>query len=153
MPRISVQVPQDRRRIVACALAFLGLLACNAAADQKMQFGAFEAHYVVFPSTFLSADIADSYGIARARDLSILNLSILDAAGEGTPVVLDGRVKNLLGQLSPLKFREIREGHAVYYLAEVRHTNREVLRFTIAITPPRGRKFDLEFQQELFWDE
>jgi len=122
-------------------------------AEQKTTIGEFEAHYVVFPSTFLSAEVADTYGITRARDLSILNLSILDAAGAGTAAIVAGRVKNLLGQESPLKFREIREDQALYYIAELRHANREVLRFSIAITPPEKRTFNLAFQQELFWDE
>ena len=118
-----------------------------------MAIGDFEAHYVVFPSTFLNAEIAGTYGIRRAKDLSIVNLSVLDAAGAGTPASIAGQVKNLLGQQSPLKFREIREDEALYYIAEVRHANREVLRFSIAITPPGERTYDLAFQQELFWEE
>ena len=134
-------------------LAVLLSLVPVARAEQKVAIGDFEAHYVVFPSTFLSAEIAGTYGITRARDLSVVNLSVLDAAGEGTTAAVAGRVKNLLGQLSPLKFREIREEKALYYIAEVRHTNREVLRFSIAITPPGEPTHDLAFQQELFWDE
>lgn len=118
-----------------------------------MTIGDLEAHYVVFPSTFLNAEIADTYGIRRARDLSILNLSVLDSSGAGTPTSIAGQVKNLLGQQSGLEFREIREDQALYYIAEVRHANREVLRFSIAITPPGGRTYDLAFQQELFWEE
>ncbi len=150
---VAIRLPRARRDMVACALALLSSLACSAFAEQKATFGEFEAHYVVFPSTFLSADIAATYGIVRARDLSIVNLSVIDRVGKGTPVELAGRVKNLLGQLSPLKFREIREGEALYYLAEVRHTDQEVLRFSIGITPPGERTFDLEFQQELYWGE
>ena len=134
-------------------LALLLALTTAARAEQKLTIGDFEAHYVVFPSTFLNADIAAIYGIRRARDLSIVNLSVLDAQGQGTPATVAGQTKNLLGQLSPLKFRQIREENALYYIAEVRHTNREVLRFSIAITPPGERTYDLAFQQELFWDE
>lgn len=135
--------------LLVCVLC----LAPAARADQKVAIGDFEAHYVVFPSMFLSADIADSYDITRARDLSIVNLSVIDAAGNGTAAKVAGQAKNLLGQLSPLKFREIREDHALYYIAEIRHTNREVLRFSIAITAPGEATFELAFQQELFWDE
>ena len=77
----------------------------------------------------------------------------MDAHGKGSQAQIAGQVKNLLGQLSALDFREINEDEAVYYLAEVRHTNREVLRFAIAITPPQTVTYNLEFQQELFWDE
>ena len=119
-------------------------------AEQKAVIGDYEAHYVVFPSTFLNAEIADTYGIRRAPDLSILNLTVLDASGAGAPARVTGLARNLLGQQSPLTFRKIREDKALYYIAEVRHANREVLRFSIAITPPGTRTFDLSFQQELF---
>ena len=122
-------------------------------AEQKEIIGDFEAHYVVFPSTFLNAEVAGIHGITRAHNLCIVNLSVLDSAGKGAPAGIEGRVKNLLGQQSPLKFREIREDKALYYIAEVRHADREVLRFSIAITPPGERTFDLSFQQELFWEE
>ena len=136
-----------------CALPLLLALAGPAGAEQKVAIGAYEAHYVVFPRAFLNAEIADTYGIRRSRDLSIVNLSVLDGEGAGTRAKIAGQVKNLLGQLSALDFREINEDEAVYYIAEVRHTNREVLRFAIAITPPRTAAYTLEFQQELFWDE
>ena len=140
-------------RALLVGLALLLSAAPAAHAEQKEIIGDFEAHYVVFPSTFLTAEVAATYGITRARNLSIVNLSVLDAVGEGAPARISGRVKNLLGQQSPLKFREIREDKALYYIAEVRHADREVLRFSIAITPPGERTFDLSFQQELFWDE
>ncbi len=138
---------------VFVGLALVLALSATARAEQKETIGDYEAHYVVFPSTFLKPQVAATYGIGRARDLSIVNLSVLDANGRGTPAAVAGTVKNLLGQLSALKFREIREENALYYIAEVRHTDREVLRFSIAITPPGERTFDLTFQQELFWDE
>ena len=141
------------RRAFVAALALILLPATPGNAEQLVTIGDFEAHYVVFPSTFLNAEIANTYGIRRARDLSILNLSVLDSSGAGTPAGIAGQVKNLLGQQSPLKFREIREDNALYYIAEVRHANREVMRFSIAITPPGERTYDLAFQQELFWDE
>ena len=144
---------RGRCRALLAGLALLLASTPATHAEQKEVIGDFEAHYVVFPSTFLNAEVADAYGITRSRNLSIVNLSVLDSAGEGAPADLAGQVKNLLGQQSPLKFREIREDKALYYIAEVRHADREVLRFTIAVTPPGERTFELSFQQELFWDE
>ena len=148
-----VGATQRRCRGLFAGLALLLASTPAVHAEQKVLIGDFEAHYVVFPSTFLNAEVAGTYGITRARNLSIVNLSVLDPAGAGTPANVAGQVKNLLGQQRPLKFREIREDKALYYIAEVRHANREVLRFSIAITPPGARTFDLNFQQELFWDE
>ena len=156
LKHVSPQIPPSRSLWYRVSLIFLGALcglAAPVSADQKVVIGDYEAHYVVFPSTFLNADIANNYNIRRAPDLSIVNLSIIDAAGNGTAATIAGQVKNLLGQLSALKFREIREDQALYYIAEVRHTHREVLRFAIAITPPGEATYNLKFQQELHWDE
>ncbi len=151
-PTLRSPAPGTRARQTTALLACALCLAALARAEQNT-IGDHEAHYVVFPSMFLSADIADSYGITRAPNLSLVNLSILDSAGDGTAVTVSGEVKNLLGQLSPLTFREIREDRALYYIAEVRHADREVLRFSIAISPPGDSAYQLEFQQELFWEE
>lgn len=136
---------------LAFALALIAALPTQA--EQKVAIGDCEAHYVVFPSVFLSAEVAQRYGLPRAKDISILNLSVLDAAGQGTLIQPTGRTTNLLGQISPLTFREIREGRAIYYLAAIRHANREVLRFVLDMNLPEGEAHELRFQQELFWDE
>ena len=68
-------------------------------------------------------------------------------------MTLNGEVTNLLEQRAGLDFREIREGDAIYYLAEVRHTDRETLRFHVEITTPDGITRALKFQQQMFWDE
>ena len=65
---------------------------------------------------------------------------------------LTGITKNLLSQEVDLEFREVREGPAIYYLAEVRHTDRETLRFRIEVTTPDGEIRELAFQQQMFWD-
>ena len=117
------------------------------------RFGSFEAHYVVFPSTFMQSEIAHRYGLRRGPGLAIVNLSVLDGSGNGTPCVIAGHSKNLLGQLSPLTFQEVREGDAIYYLAEVRHADQEVLRFSLTVTPSGAAPFDLRFQQRLYAEE
>ena len=104
-------------------------------AEQMQRFGDFEAHYVVFPSTFVQSEIAHQYGLRRGPGLAIVNVSVLDASGTGVACAIAGHSKNLLDQVSPLTFKEVREGDAVYYLAEVRHADQEVLRFSLTITP------------------
>ena len=134
--------------------AWAAVLACGiAAAEQMQRFGDFEAHYVVFPSTFLQSEIAHQYGLRRGPGLAVVNLSVLDAAGQGAACAIAGHSRNLLGQISPLTFKEVREGDAIYYLAEVRHADQEVLRFSLTITPADASPFDLNFQQRLYAEE
>ena len=121
-------------------------------AEQKQRLGSFEVHYVVVPSTFFDEKIAERYGIVRGRDRALMNLSILDQQQQPTGVTLSGEVTNLLEQRNGLDFREISEGDAIYYLAEIRHTDRETLRFHVEITTPDGITRALKFQQQMFWE-
>ena len=117
------------------------------------KFGDYEAHYIVIPSLFLQAEIAQRHGLRRGKGLSILNVSVLGAAGKGTVCAISGHAKNLLGQLAALEFQEVREGDAVYYLAQVRHTDQEVLRFNLNIQPKGAQAFELAFQQRLYAED
>lgn len=136
------------------ALLTVGLLALPLLprAEQMQRLGPFEVHYVVVQSTFFSSEIASRYAIVRGRDRALLNISVLDDMGSALPVDIGGTVTNLLGQVTPLEFREVTEGPAVYYLAEIKHTDRETLRFAVTITAHDGVPRELKFQQQMFWD-
>lgn len=121
-------------------------------AEQKQRLGPFEAHYVVVNTTFFNEEVAARYGVVRGRDRALVNLSFLDDTGTPVAVELQGTVKNLLSQEAALEFREVREGPAIYYLAEIRHTDRETLRFRIQVVTPDGETRELAFQQQMFWD-
>ncbi len=150
------RTPAGRRRaehLALLALAFvLSGIAAPLQAEQKQMLGPYEAHYVVVQSTFFSEEIAGKYGIVRGRDRALMNLSFLDESLNPVAVSLSGVSKNLLSQEEALEFREVREGPAIYYLAEFRHTDRETLRFRIQVTTPDGETRELAFQQQMFWD-
>ena len=132
----------------------LGLLGGSTGyAEQKVTLGPYDVHYVLVPSTFFSEQIAERYEIVRGRDRAVMNISVLNDAGAAVPVVITGSMINLLSQQFPLEFAPIEEGDAIYYLAPVRHTDRETLRFQLSITPPDGVTREFDFQQEMFWDD
>ena len=133
-----------------CAAAFSP---APAEAEQVERFGDWEVHYVVVPSTFLTPEIAAAYQIVRAKDRSFINVSVLGPSGEPKQVRITGRQTNLLGQSQQLAFREVNEGVAYYYLAEIKHGKEEVVRFKINIERADGAEMPLEFQQKLYWDE
>lgn len=133
-------------------IAILTVTATGATAEQKQTLGPYEAHYVVVQSTFFSEEIAARYDIVRGKDRALVNVSFLDEALTPVAVTLSGTVTNLLSQVSELDFREIREGDAIYYLAEIRHTDRETLRFKVAVRTPDGTDREFAFQQQMFWD-
>ena len=121
-------------------------------AEQKQRLGPYDAHYVVVNTTFFSEEVAARYGVIRGRDRALVNLSFLDESGTPVAVELQGTVKNLLSQETAMEFREVREGPAIYYLAEIRHTDRETLRFRVQVVTPDGETRELAFQQQMFWD-
>jgi len=119
-------------------LGLLGILLLPGVgmAEQSQQLGHWEVHYNAFGSTFLSPEVASSYQLHRSRYIGLINISVLDASQVNKPaqaVTVSGTAKNLLGTIHKLSFREIREGEAIYYIAEVPHRNEETFSFEISI--------------------
>ena len=99
----------------------------TALAESSREFGDYVIHYNAFRSDTLSPEIAKTYDLTRRNNRLILNIAILKKVMDttGTPVAADvsGHASNLTGQLKKLDFREIREGTAIYYLAESKFTD------------------------------
>lgn len=121
-------------------------------AEQFAQVGPYQVHYIAFPTTVLNADVARRYDIVRGRNRGLLNISVLDAEGKAVAATVTGQLKNLPGQVLPLRFTEVSEEYARYYLADFRFSDDELLRFTINITAPAG-DYSFKFQQKLNWEE
>lgn len=130
-------------------LAWL-LFASTVHAEQFRPLGDLEVHYVVVNTLFLDADVAARYGIVRARDRAILNVSVLGPEGRPRDADVTGTARNLLEQTVPLEFQRIDEGDAIYFIAPLRHTDQEVLRFRIAIDDRAGNAGTIEFQERLW---
>ena len=138
---------------IAClALAFNAHSAQEQGAQYK-ELGAWQVHYIAFPSTFIQPQIAKTYGLERSGFKGIVNISILknDTDKTAQKATLQGTARNLLGNKQSLNFKEVVEGDSVYYLAQVDYTNEEVLRFEIEIQ--QGNQFQtLKFQQKFYVD-
>jgi len=132
-------------------LAFVG----NVSAEQKQKVGNFDIHYVAFGSTFLTPSIANSYGIKRSSYTGIINVSVLDTSQEGNPPVaveISGIANNLLDARINLEFREIREGDAIYYVAEVPYRDDQEINFKLAIKYQNKLNTQLKFKQKFYVD-
>jgi len=137
--------------LLASTLA-LGLPS-NAHAEQSKQAGAYNVHYVAFASTFLSPEMARKYNLVRGRNRALINISVLDKDNSPVRAKLSGSVKNLPGQILRLNFAEVIEGDAVYYLAQTRFSDQELMRFDINFVGPDGVANNLKFEQKLYWEE
>ncbi len=121
-------------------------------AEQMQEFGQWQVHYVVIPTTFLLAEIAQQYKITRGKDRALINLSLIHATDGPSKATASGTVINLLSQRQKLNFREVREGDAIYYLADLKHTDRDLLKFELELTTPDGRALQVAFQQKMYAD-
>lgn len=138
-------------RTAALAL-LLVLLPGPARSEQSIHFGPLEVHYILLASTFLEPEVAARYGIVRARNRGLVNLTVLSGSGTPRRAGLRGVLINLLGQRIELSFEELRDGPAIYYVASFRYTDAELLRFEIEVTTPDEGGGTLRIEQQLYWD-
>ncbi|GAB3372304.1 DUF4426 domain-containing protein [Azotobacter armeniacus] len=127
-------------------------LSLSATAAERMQkFGELDVHYSAFNSGFLQPEIASAAGIVRSKTQGVLNVSV-QKDGKAQPATVKAQVRNLLGQIRTLRFREVREGEAIYYLSQFPF-DKETLHFTVEVQSGGGPLNSFEFDQQFFPDE
>ena len=123
-------------------------------AENMKKLGSMNVHYMAIGSTFFTPEIAKAYGITRSRYNGLVNISVLDNTKAGSPaktVSINGQAKNNLGQFKDLEFKEVKEGDAIYYLAQVSYNNEETLHFTLEINDGKEQQ-TLKFSQKFYVD-
>ena len=126
----------------------------NASAENMQKLGSMNVHYMAIGSTFFTPEIAKAYGITRSRYNGLINISVLDNTKAGNPaktVSISGQAKNNLGQFKTLEFQEVKEGDAIYYLAQVNYNDEETLHFTLTINNGTEQQ-TLKFSQKFYVD-
>ena len=125
-----------------------------AQAQQSEMFGPFELHYAVVNSTFLEPKVAATYGITRGERRAILNLAVREHVGDTTEarsMLLQGRTRDLVQRGAALEFQEIREGPAIYYIAEFEFLDEEWLFFEIDFRPDGAdQTYSFKFKHQLY---
>ncbi|MCG9598750.1 DUF4426 domain-containing protein [Vibrio sp. Isolate25] len=137
-------------------LALASLLALPTWAGQFKTIKDVEVHYSAFNSTFLTPQVAHSYELKRNGYSAIINISVLDNYQAGKPAItakVSGSAKNLIGQTKTLEFREIKEGSAIYYLAEFPISEEENLTFDIDVNAGNKGTGRLKFTQKFYVEE
>lgn len=136
--------------VALIGLLCMALLAGQAWAEQKQVLGEWDVHYIAFPSTMLTPQIAQANGIVRSQYNSVINVSVLDSTSkQAQDVSVIGTATNLLGTKKPLSFKKVVEGEAIYYIATLKFANLETYRFAIDIQ--NGNQLEtLNFQQKMY---
>lgn len=135
-------------------LLFSLVFASTASAENMKKVGNLDIHYMAIGATFLTPEIAKAYGIERSRYNGLVNISVLDNSQKNTPaktVVMMGKARNDLGQIKSLEFREVKEGMAVYYLAQIKYSHEETIHFNIDIIDGT-EKHSIKFSQKFYVD-
>ena len=137
-------------RIAAWLLLLALCVATSARAEQYVSVGAYQVHYVVIGSTFLTPEIARRYHLERNREVAMLNISVLR---DGKPVAarITGVARDLLSREIALTFREVREPPAIYYLSQLRFTEQEHWRFRLNVQPVgEPEPLAVQFEQRIY---
>ncbi|MFK8330691.1 DUF4426 domain-containing protein [Pseudomonas sp. BJa5] len=133
--------------LVAC-LSATALAADPIKGERKEVFGDVTVHYSTFISTFLQPDIAKSAELVRSKNQGVINISVMNA-GKPSIAQVSGTVKDLTSQSVPLKFKQITEQGAIYYIAQYPVEQAETRTFTINVEAA-GKTNSFSFNQELF---
>ena len=143
---------------------YTGCLLCATVgqAQQSERFGPYELHYSVVNTTFLQPETAAAYNITRGSRRAIVNIAVREhgeavgADGRGITtrpraMELEGRTWDLLQTNQPLEFREIREGPAIYYIAEFKFIDEEWRFFEVNFKPEGATSaYRFEFKHQVY---
>jgi uncharacterized protein DUF4426 len=157
-----MQFGQGGRAVPARTLALIATTILAAApisgrAQYAEDFGEYRVRYSALPTDQLLPDIARAYGIDRSRQRGLLNIAVQrSAAGRASDPIralLNGTATSLGGQRVSLKFREIAEDGAVYYISEFPVSAPDTYRFSINVTPEgAAAPYLLKFSQDFVAD-
>jgi len=143
--------------ISSILLILLGALPSSAFAENSLDFGDYTVHFNAFRSDTLTPEIAKAYQLTRRNNRMVVNITVRKrgANNQTSPskAKVTGFANNLSSQIKNLKFREIHDGEAIYYLAQAQVSNRETLKFDIKVTPA-GETITakVKFKQQFYTD-
>ncbi len=139
-----------KTRLLTLLLCSVAVLFNTAHAEQYETLGNWDVHYIVINTSFLTPEIARTYGIQRSQYQGLVNISILDKdSHEAQSVSVMGDATNLLGTKKSLTFKEVKEGDAIYYLAVLPFRDQEQYRFDIDIRHG-NEKQTLKFKHKFY---
>ncbi|HET6604259.1 MAG TPA: DUF4426 domain-containing protein [Xanthomonadaceae bacterium] len=142
--------------LIAFCVLGAGAAAQAPAPSNRIEAGDHVVYYNALPTTWLTPEVARRYGVRRSANRVLLNIAVHrrrdDGLTEAVTAEVTGTATNLVGQRSVLELREVREGAAVYYLAEIGFDGRETLRFDVQARAHGGPPVQVRFSQSFFPD-
>jgi hypothetical protein len=129
-----------------------------AATESFRDFGDYVLHFNALTTDQISEAMAAEHGVIRSRNRALLNVSVLQNQEIGLATAVEAEVsasaRNLTGQIRNLPVRPIRDGDAIYYIAETPIVNAESLIFTVEAMPDGSTEtLSVSFQKQFFVDD
>jgi hypothetical protein len=118
-------------------------------------FGKDTVYYTVLNTTFISPQVAKSYGIVRGEDKFLVNVSVrrqLDTSNIAVRADITGNSSDLI-YINTLEFREVIEQDAIYYIAEFDISNDERQNFRLSVSVDNRPSYDIQFNKMLYLDK
>lgn len=147
-------------RLKASVLLLLTMLFSTfvqANGESMQQFGDYQVHYSVLNTSFISPEIAQHYNIVRSKNTAMMNIAVLKKQDDGSyrnvTALVTGEHNDLVRK-EPLNFTQVREEHAIYYLATFTIHHKIDVYFTVNVQPdPNKPAFKLQWSKRLYRDE
>jgi len=136
------------------------LLSCVVISDVSAtpaseSFDDYTIHINAFNSDTLQPNMAKAYNIIRSKNRGLLTISVVKKSNSANAMPIkakvDAKATNLTGQLKNIQIREINDGGAVYYISEFNVADKEILDFTINVTPGDDKgPYTVTLRQQFF---
>ena len=116
----------------------------------------YEIFFSTFNTSFVAPKVAKAYGIVRSKSKALVNISVLKDNDGGKPQPVNAKVTGQSYDLiltKKLDFFEVREQHAIYYLAQFDIEHKIPFYFTVNVIPEgETRPIKVQFKKILWVD-
>jgi hypothetical protein len=145
------------RQISAYLFCVLIAVTSYASAENSTSGAGYTVHHNAIKSDFLTPAVAKAYNIQRSKYRGLVNISVIkDEPGTtGTPVKASIKIKAMAlnGVPKQISLTEIIEDSAIYYIGDFPVINREIVNFTLEVTPHgEDRPIHARFSQQFYID-
>lgn len=145
-----------RKTISTRLFAILAAVVLSGPAGANQQdFGDYVVYFNAFTTDVLAPEIAQAHDITRSKNRAMINVSVqkkvMETVGETVDARVEGRARNLNGQLKGMDIRRIQDGDAIYHIAEFSITDGETLDFDLDVAPEgSGQTYQVKFRKQFF---
>ena len=138
-------------------LTGIGLLLLSTVllAENSTQVPGYTIHHNALLTSDLLPEVAKTYNIRRSKNRAMLNVSVIKdvpgTTGKSVTAKVTATGKNTRGQIRNIPMREIQEADATYYIGDFLVENKEIVDFSILVTPEgESQTHTATIQQQFF---